>query len=166
MINFLSFISSIKTCLFSTSFYFKAVSTYSTSQVGLKRILEASQSIFKSYNPSIEIFYSFLSPLRLLVIKQTNYELQVKLQIIQCMSTNSLEKVFHATDFLDQFNVSTQKQANIKKLIVESFHQLQQDNRIKNKFKLVTKSGKVQETNKLVPLRIGQSKIIRFYEIL
>lgn len=97
---------------------------------------------------------------------QTNYELQVKLQIIQCMSTDSLEKVFHATDFLDQFNVSTQKQANIKKLIAESFHQLQHHNRIKNKFKLVTKSGKVQETNKLVPLKIGQSKSIRFYEVL
>ncbi|MEJ2242832.1 MAG: hypothetical protein P8Y18_11950 [Candidatus Bathyarchaeota archaeon] len=97
---------------------------------------------------------------------QTNYELQVKLQIIQCMSTNSLEKVFHAKDFLDQFNVSTQKQANIKKLIVESFHQLQHHNRIKNKFKLVTKSGKVQETDKLVPLKIGQSKSIRFYEVL
>lgn len=52
------------------------------------------------------------------------------------MSINSLEKVFYATDFLDQFNVSTQKQANIKKLIVESFHQLQHHNRIKNKFKL------------------------------
>jgi len=71
-----------------------------------------------------------------------------------------------ATDFLDQFNVSTQKQANIKKLIVESFHQLQHDNRIKNKVKLVTKSEKVQETNKLVPLKIGQSKSIRFYEVL
>ena len=53
----------------------------------------------------------------------------------------------------------------LKKLIVESFHQLQQDNRIKNKFKLVTQSGKVQETNKLVPLKIGQSKSIRFYEV-
>lgn len=41
-----------------------------------------------------------------------------------------------------------------------------QDNRIKNKFQLVTKSEKGQETNKLVPLRIGQSKILRFYEIL
>ena len=100
------------------------------------------------------------------IIYQTNYELQVKLQIIQCVSTNSLEKVFHAIDFLDQFNVFTQKQANIKKLIVESFHQLQNDNRIKNKFKLVTKSGKVQETNKLVPLKIRQSKSIRFYEVL
>ena len=97
---------------------------------------------------------------------QTNYELQVKLQIIQCMSTNSLERVFYGTDFLDQFNVSTQNQANIKKLIVELFHQLQYHNRIKNKFKLVTKSRKVQETNKLVPLKIGQSKSIRFSKVL
>ena len=43
------------------------------------------------------------------------------------MSTNSLEKVFYATDFLEQFNVSTQKQAHIKKLIVQLFHQLQED---------------------------------------
>jgi hypothetical protein len=35
------------------------------------------------------------------------------------MSINSLEKVFHAADFLEQFNVSTQKQAHIKKLIVQ-----------------------------------------------
>jgi uncharacterized protein YjbI with pentapeptide repeats len=53
-----------------------------------------------------------------LINYQTNHELQVKLRIIQCMSTNSLEKVFHATDFLNQFNVSTQKQAHIKELIV------------------------------------------------
>jgi len=37
---------------------------------------------------------------------------------------------------------------------------LDQDNQ------LITKSGKIQETNKLIPLIIGQSKIIRFYEIL
>ncbi|MGK0448173.1 MAG: long-subunit acyl-CoA synthetase (AMP-forming) [Polaribacter sp.] len=44
------------------------------------------------------------------------------------MSINSLEKVFHAADFLEQFNVSTQKQAHIKKLIVQSFNELQKDN--------------------------------------
>jgi hypothetical protein len=60
---------------------------------------------------------------------QTNNELQVKLRIIQCMSINSLEKVFHAADFLEQFNVSTQKQAHIKKLIVQSFNELQEDKR-------------------------------------
>jgi hypothetical protein len=97
---------------------------------------------------------------------QTNHELQVKLRIIQCMSTNSLEKVFHAIDFLEQFNVSTQKQAHIKKLIVESFHQLQEHNRIENQFKLITKSGLIKEINKISPLRVGQSKTILFYEKL
>jgi len=97
---------------------------------------------------------------------QTNHELKVKLRIIQCMSTNSLEKVFHATDFLEQFNLSTQKQAHIKKLIVESFHQLQEDNRIQNQFKLITKSGIIKEIHKIYPLRIGQSKTIFFYEKL
>jgi hypothetical protein len=97
---------------------------------------------------------------------QTNHELKVKLRIIQCMSTNNLEKVFHATDFLKQFNVSTQKQAHIKKLIVQSFHQLQEDNRIQNQFKLITKSGRIKEINKISPLRVGQSKTILFYEKL
>ena len=97
---------------------------------------------------------------------QTNHELKVKLRIIKCMSTNSLEKVFHATDFLEQFNVSTQKKANIKKLIVESFHQLQEDNRIQNQFKLITKSGRIKETDKISPLRVGQSNTVLFYEKL
>lgn len=95
---------------------------------------------------------------------QTNYELQVKFRIIQCMSTNRLEKVFCVIDFLEQFNLSTQKQAHIKKLIVESFHQLQKHNRIQNKFKLTTKKGLIQEINKISPLQVGQSKIIVFYE--
>ena len=39
--------------------------------------------------------------------------------------------------------------------------------RQKNKFlNYVTKSGKVQETNKLVPLKIEQNKSRRFYEVL
>ena len=97
---------------------------------------------------------------------QTNYELQVKLQIIQLMSTNSLEKVFDVKVFLDQFNLSTQKKAHIKKLIVQLFHQLQKHKRIEKKFKLVSKSGITQKVDKLIPLRIGQTKIICFYEKL
>ena len=60
------------------------------------------------------------------------------------MSTNSLEKVFDVKAFLDQFNVSTQKQAQIKRFIVQAFNQLQEDNRIKNQFKLITKSGRIK----------------------
>lgn len=82
------------------------------------------------------------------------------------MSTNSLEKVFHVIDFLEQFNVSTQKQAHIKKLIVESFHQLQKHNQIQNKFKLTTKYGLIKKIDKISPLRVGQSKTIVFYEKL
>ena len=97
---------------------------------------------------------------------QTNHELQVKLQLIQVMSTNSLEKVFDVKPFLDQFNVSTQKKAYIKKLIVQSFDQLKEHNCIENQFQLITKSGITQKIDKLIPLRIGQSKTICFYEKL
>ena len=97
---------------------------------------------------------------------QTNYELQVKLQLIQVISTNSLEKVFDVKPFLDQFNVSTQKKAYIKKLIVQSFDQLKEHNCIENQFQLITKSGITQKTDKLIPLRIGQSTTIWFYEKL
>jgi hypothetical protein len=97
---------------------------------------------------------------------QTNYELQVKLQLIQVMSTNSLEKVFDVKPFLDQFNVSTQKKAYIKKLIIQSFDQLKEHNCIENQFQLITKSGITQKIDKLIPLKIGQSKTICFYEKL
>ena len=97
---------------------------------------------------------------------QTNHELQVKLQLIQVMSTNSLEKVFDVNPFLDQFNVSTQKKAYIKKLIAQSFDQLKEHNCIENQFQLITKSGITQKIDKLIPLRIGQSKTICFYEKL
>lgn len=70
--------------------------------------------------------------------------------------TNSLEKIFYAIHFLKQFNVSTQKQAHIKKLILESFHQLQNDKNIKNQFKLITKSRLIKEMNQIGPLRVGQ----------
>lgn len=71
--------------------------------------------------------YSFSFPPYFLSY-QTNYELQVKFEIIQIMSTHSLEKVFDVGDLLDQFKLSTQKKADIKKLIVELFHQLVNQN--------------------------------------
>lgn len=41
---------------------------------------------------------------------------------------------------------------------------MQDSQLIQNQFKLITKSGKIQQINQLIPLRIGQSEIIRFYE--
>jgi long-subunit acyl-CoA synthetase (AMP-forming) len=87
-------------------------------------------------------------------------------QLIQVMSTNSLKKVFDVKPFLDQFNVFTQKKAYIKKLIVQSLDQLKEHNCIENQFQLITKSGITQKVDKLIPLRIGQSKNIWFYEKL
>jgi len=74
---------------------------------------------------------------------QTDHQLQVKLQIIQAMTTHSLEKKFYVNHFLTQFNVSKQKQANIKKLIAQEFNH-----------------------KKWIPLIIGQSKLIIFCENL
>jgi hypothetical protein len=67
---------------------------------------------------------------------------------------------------LSQFNVSKQKQVYIKKLIVQEFNYLQEESLIKNQIKLITKSGITQKVDKLIPLIIGQSKLILFYENL
>ena len=109
--------------------------------------------------------YPFVFPVNFLSY-QTTYELHVKLQIIQVMSQNSLEKVFYVKVFLDQFNVPQQKKAQLKKLISRTFKELQDSQLIQNQFQLITKSGKIQQINQLIPIRIGQSEIIRFYERL
>ena len=109
--------------------------------------------------------YPFVFPVNFLSY-QTTYELHVKLQIIQVMSQNSLEKVFYVKVFLDQFNLPQQKKAQLKKLISRTFKELQDSQLIQNQFQLITKSGKIQQINQLIPLRIGQSEIIRFYERL
>jgi hypothetical protein len=64
--------------------------------------------------------YPFVFPPSFLSYR-TTYELQVKLQLIQVMSQNSLEKVFHGKVFLDQFNVPQQKKAQLKELISQAF---------------------------------------------
>ena len=98
--------------------------------------------------------YTFMFPSSFLSYR-TTYELRVKLQLIQVRSQNNLKKVFHVKVFLDQFNVPQQKKAQFNELISQAFKELQ-DNQ------LITKSGKIREINKLIPLRIGQSKTIYF----
>lgn len=125
--------------------------------VWFARVLIAEE--LYSYKFPFAFPYSFLS-------YQTDHQLQVKLQIIQAISTHSLEKKFYVNYFLSQFNVSKQKQAYIKKLIVQEFNSLQQKSFIQNQFQLITKSGIIQKVNKLTPLKIGQSELILFYENL
>ena len=125
--------------------------------VWFARVLIAEELYF--YKFPFAFPYSFLS-------YQTDHQLLVKLQIIQAISTHSLEKKFYINYFLSQFNVSKQKQAYIKKLIVQEFNSLQQKSFIENQFQLITKSGITQKVDKLTPLKIGQSKLIIFYENL
>lgn len=101
--------------------YFRSAATISYVNIGKKqnvwfaRVLIAQELYFYKFPFSLPD--SFLS-------YQTDHQLQVKLQIIQATSTHSLEKKFYVNHFLSQFNVSKQKQAYIKKLIVQEFNYL------------------------------------------
>ena len=61
--------------------------------------------------------YSFAFPNTFLNY-QNIYDLQVKIKIIESLSTVSLEKVFYVEVFLQRFNISTQKKKNQKKVLV------------------------------------------------
>jgi|AntRauTorckE5430_2_1112549.scaffolds.fasta_scaffold05904_4 hypothetical protein len=97
---------------------------------------------------------------------QNIYDLRIKLKIIESLSTVPLEKVFHAELFLQHFNVSASKKANIKKTVVKLFDQLQSVGIIKNHYKLIKKSNLTIEVNLLTSLLLGQTKTIYFYEKL
>ena len=118
--------------------YFRSAATIPYVEILKKRniwfvrVLIAEELYF--YQFSFAFPYSFFS-------YQTDYQLLVKLHIIQAISIHSLEKKFYVNHFLIQFNVAKQKQAYIKKLIIQEFNYLQQKSFIKNQFQLITKSG-------------------------
>ena len=94
------------------------------------------------------------------------YYLQIKLKVIEAISTIPLEKVFYVEVFMEQFNISTSKKAIIKKHIVKIFNQLQMVGIIKNHYRLIKKSEQIEEINKLTHLLLGQTNRIYFYENL
>ena len=51
-------------------------------------------------------------------------------------------------------------------MIVQSFDQLKEHNCIENQFRLITKFEITKKVEKLIPLKIGQSKNICFHEKL
>lgn len=97
---------------------------------------------------------------------KTIYDLRIKLQIIEVISTNSLEKVFYLEVFLNQFNVSKQKKTQIKGSIVIVLNKLQMSGLIKKHYKLIKKSGKIEQVDKLTNLLLGQTNTIYLYENL
>ena len=109
--------------------------------------------------------YPFSFPTTFLIYKNI-YDLQIKLKLIEAISTIPLKKVFYVEVFLDQFNISTSKIAIIKKHIVKVFNQLQTAGIIKNHYKLIKKSQQIQEVDTLTQLLVGQTNRIYFYENL
>ena len=107
--------------------------------------------------------YPFSFPTTFLIYKNI-YDLQIKLKLIEAISTIPLKKVFYVEVFLDQFNISTSKKSIIKKDIVKVFNQLQTAGIIKNHYRLIKKSQQIQEVDTLTQVLVGQTNRIYFYE--
>lgn len=107
--------------------------------------------------------YPFSFPSTFLIYKNI-YDLQIKLKLIEAISTVPLKKVFYVEVFLDQFNISTSKKSIIKNDIVKVFNQLQTAGIIKNHYRLIKKSQQIQEVDTLTQLLVGQTNRIYFYE--
>ena len=101
---------------------------------------------------------------------QNKYDLLVKLEIIQVLSTDSLEKKFSVEDFMNQFSISNKKRGEIKKLIIDLLDELKTSNSIEPHFDIVYKYDAEKKSNKkvkkLTPSLISQSKDIFLHEII
>ena len=96
------------------------------------------------------------------------YHQQVQCFIIQTISTYSLEKHFTIRQFISQFNLSNQKKTQIKKYIIQAFHQLIQNQLIQKQLKVIKNNGSVQyvNSNDLTTKLITQANQIHGEEIL
>ena len=95
---------------------------------------------------------------------QNKYDLIVKLEIIQVLSTNSLEKKFPVENFIQQF--PKKKRTQIKNLIIDLLDELKNSKLIESSFNIVLKKGSSKRVKNLTPLLITQSKYIFFSEII
>ncbi len=114
-----------------------------------------------------EQLYSYTYPFVFsdsLVYFRTKYDLIVKLEIIQVLSTNSLEKKFPVENFINQFRKNNRTQ--IKKLIINLLDELKNSKLIESNFNIVLKKGSLKRVENLTPLLITKSKDILFYEII
>jgi hypothetical protein len=68
---------------------------------------------------------------------QKKYDLLVKLEIIQVLSTDSLKKKISVEDFLNQFSIPNKKRAEIKKLIIDLLDELKAFDLIEAGFDIV-----------------------------
>jgi hypothetical protein len=94
------------------------------------------------------------------------YEFYVQFEILQTMSTSSLQKQLHVQEFLGQFNLSNKKQTEIKRLILKSLQELVEKRIVKSFFKTTQKDGSLIVQNNLTSKLITKSEVIYLEEIL
>jgi hypothetical protein len=94
------------------------------------------------------------------------YEFHVQFEILSIMSTSSLQKEFHVQHFLKQFNLSNQKQTQIKRLIIQSIQELVDKRIIQSFFQTTQKDGSLKVHTNLTSQVITKSKMIYLEEIL
>lgn len=94
------------------------------------------------------------------------YEFHVQFEILQTMSTSSLQKQLHVQEFLGQFNLSNKKQTEIKRLIIKSLQELVEKRIVKSFFKITQKDASLIVQTNLTSKLITKSKVIYLEEIL
>lgn len=90
--------------------------------------------------------YPFLFPANFLS-SNSQYDIDVRLELICTMTQLSVEKIFHCENFLNQYKISNK---NIQK--------------IEAKFKVIHRDGSFQETTEFTLKLLNQSSLIYFYE--
>jgi len=101
---------------------------------------------------------------------QNKYDLLLKLEIIQILSTDSLEKSFSVEDFMNRFYISNQKRRDIKKRMVELLNELKTSNSVEPNFNIIYKDDAKKKSKKevtnLTPALLSQSKTIFLHEVV
>nr|WPV76397.1 hypothetical protein [Naviculales sp.] len=95
-----------------------------------------------------------------------NYQFQVKLQIIQATSVQSLKKQFYVQEFLSQFNVSHAKQTQIKKAIIQTLDELKNNRVLQTQMEIHKTDNSLIKTTSLTTRLLTKTKILYFYEIM
>lgn len=88
------------------------------------------------------------------------YEFHVQFEILQTISTSSLQKQLHVQEFLGEFNLSNKKQTEIKRLIIKSLQELVDKGIVKSFFKITQKDGSLIVQTNLTSKLITKSKVI------
>jgi hypothetical protein len=109
--------------------------------------------------------YPFVFPASFLRWKN-KYDLEMKLQCLESLSTVDLEKKFPVKSFLNQFSVSNKERKKIKKQLIDLFSELEDFGFIENEIRLTSKNGSNLKVEDLTAIMLSKSESISFWEKL